>query len=78
MEEAMPKLRLDIEALAVESFKTAEKKGERGTVLGASEPQEPQTNWAYCSMFDVCTGNCSAMTSPMLCGTGTSETIDTA
>ncbi|HEX5727206.1 MAG TPA: hypothetical protein VFX98_17145 [Longimicrobiaceae bacterium] len=48
----MSKLRLDIEALEVESFDTAEKKGGRGTVHGASETLE-----AGCSFDGPCTGS---------------------
>lgn len=50
----MPKLRLDVETLAVESFDTAEKKGGRGTVHGASWVQTLQD---WCTFQDSCTGS---------------------
>lgn len=43
----MPKLKLDIETLDVQSFDTAVKEDERGTVLGASV--ESFQAWADCS-----------------------------
>jgi hypothetical protein len=50
-EKAMRKLRLDVETLNVQSFDTAVKDDERGTVLGASVASfQP---WGDCS--DTCT-----------------------
>ena len=56
----MPRLRLDVETLDVQSFDTAGKEDERGTVLGASV----ETFQAWCTEAADCTSGCTAATQP--------------
>lgn len=42
----MPKLKLDVEALTVQTFATVAGDGRRGTVLGAGGPFDPRARYA--------------------------------
>lgn len=67
----MRKFRLNVEELEVESFGTAEKKGERGTVHGASGG--PQSTEVWCTGGE-CTGLCTQVTQPVvICNTNAQE-----
>jgi len=66
----MRKLRLDMEALTVQSFATAGREGARGTVRGASIP----TFDILCTDALDCTAGCSEPSYPVpLCATARGE-----
>jgi poly(3-hydroxybutyrate) depolymerase len=67
----MRKLRLNLEALDVQSFDTAAKGGRLGTVMAASDPE---TFDAGCSVGGPCTGTCTEATHPVpLCASYAGE-----
>lgn len=76
----MAKMKLDLNALQVESFDTAMARSERGTVHARSEPEPgdvallPVTDWKTCQGSDCtartlchnsCLGDCYAVVDPV-------------